>query len=230
MSAKATGYIFDLKLPPSVKLIALAYADHADHDGRNIYPSLSTIARKTGMSRRSVIRITQWLHENKLMIQDGVGPKRTNRWRIDMDWNPSEIVTPWHHGANHDQSLGDTMTPESLTITTTTDSESIESVVVSNLGDTVSPVIQSHQDNLNAMEEFGIQINKKTLDIAGRPYVTPSYIRALGLELKQRKNGDYQPGLLVTILDSGAEAPKLNKRGHLMDCKCDECRGCVGNR
>jgi len=77
--------------------------------------------------------------------------------------------------------------------------------------------------NLEAMAEFGILKNALTLELAGRAYMTPDYIRALGQDLKKRKNGDYQPGLLVSILDSGAEAPKLNKRGHLADCKCDEC-------
>jgi hypothetical protein len=80
------------------------------------------------------------------------------------------------------------------------------------------------ESNLEAMAEFGILKNKKSLEIAGRDYMTPDYIRALGKDLKKRKNGDYQPGLLVIILDSGVEAPELNKRGHLMDCKCDECQ------
>jgi len=210
MSGKLTGYIFDLTLPPTAKLVALAYADHADHDGGNIYPSVPTIARKTGLSDRAVTKTTRWLENIGLFMADGESPLRTNRWRINMHW---EMVNLVHHGEPD--------SPNPL-ITIVNNTESINTVVISNLGEPDSPV-NDVQPILDVMAEFGIMANTKTLELAGRDYMTPEYIRALGQDLKKRKNGEYQPGLLVTILDSGVEAPELNKRGHLMDCKCDEC-------
>lgn len=66
MSVKVMGWVWDSQLPPMEKLVALAYADHADHEGNNIYPSLNTIAKKTGLARRSVVRVRERL------IADGI--------------------------------------------------------------------------------------------------------------------------------------------------------------
>jgi len=80
MSVKIMGLVWDLDLPRDEKFVLLAYADHASHDGTNIYPSVSTIAEKTGYSERSVQLITRQLEERKLLIPDGRGPKGTNKW------------------------------------------------------------------------------------------------------------------------------------------------------
>lgn len=66
MSAKAAGRVWDLDLPHNKRLVLLAMADHADHDGRNIYPSTDLIAWKTGYSRRQVQRVIDTL------IADGI--------------------------------------------------------------------------------------------------------------------------------------------------------------
>lgn len=128
MSAKATGYVFDIPdLHPTLKFVLLAYADHADHAGGNIYPGYVRVAAKTGYSRRTVIRAVQELKEMGLLIPDGRGPRNTNRWRLNMDWDP-QGVTECHgdrespvtlcpkRGDSHDTSLGDTLSPESLTV------------------------------------------------------------------------------------------------------------------
>jgi len=75
------GLVWDLDLPSNEKFILLAYADHADHEGRNIYPAVATIARKTGYSERSVQSLTRSLQERGLLVEDGKGPKGTNKWR-----------------------------------------------------------------------------------------------------------------------------------------------------
>jgi hypothetical protein len=63
------GMVWDLDLPPNKRLVLLAYADHADHDGGSVYPSLARIAHKTGYSRRQVIRVAQQLIEDGLMVR-----------------------------------------------------------------------------------------------------------------------------------------------------------------
>lgn len=82
MSVKAMALVWDMKLPQGEKLVLLAYADHAAHDGSSIYPAVSTIAEKTGYSERSVQTITRTLEEKGLLIDDGKGPKGTNKWRL----------------------------------------------------------------------------------------------------------------------------------------------------
>ena len=45
------------------KYVLLAYTDHADHDGKNMFPSIELICNKTGYKERSVQAITRSLEE-----------------------------------------------------------------------------------------------------------------------------------------------------------------------
>jgi len=83
MSIKMMSLVWDSKLPRDEKFVLLAYADHADDDGRNIFPAVATVARKTGYSIRSVQTITRKLEKSKILISDSKGPKGTNRWRMN---------------------------------------------------------------------------------------------------------------------------------------------------
>lgn len=82
MSVKVMGLMWDLELPRNEKFILLAYADHANHEGKNVFPSVKLIAKKTGYDHRSVQRITRKLENRGLLLEDGKGPKGTKRWRI----------------------------------------------------------------------------------------------------------------------------------------------------
>lgn len=84
MSVKAMAAVWEMDLAPEEKYVLLCYADHADHDGGSIYPAVAKIAKKTGYSERTVQRITRHLETNGQLIQDGSGPKGTNRWRMPM--------------------------------------------------------------------------------------------------------------------------------------------------
>ena len=46
------------------KYVLLAYADHADQNGRNIFPSIGLISAKTGYEERQVQRISRELEVN----------------------------------------------------------------------------------------------------------------------------------------------------------------------
>jgi DnaD/phage-associated family protein len=82
MSVKVMGLVWDLEMEPNEKLVLLAYADHASHDGTGIWPAVATIMKKTGYSERSVQAITRSLEEKGLLVEDGSGPKGTNKWRV----------------------------------------------------------------------------------------------------------------------------------------------------
>ena len=70
MSGKIMGQVWDLDLPTNEQLVLLAMADHADHIGENIYPSVGLIAWKTGYSERTIQRlIKSLLKKNILKIQ-----------------------------------------------------------------------------------------------------------------------------------------------------------------
>ena len=47
MSVKIMGLVWDSCLPRDEKFVALAYADHASHDGSGIFPSVNLIAKRS---------------------------------------------------------------------------------------------------------------------------------------------------------------------------------------
>jgi DnaD/phage-associated family protein len=103
MSVKIMGMVWDLTLDPNKKFVLLAYADHANHDGGNIWPAVETIVHKTGYHERSVQRVTRSLQVLGYLVDDGKGPKGTNKWRIPLN-NGGDKIAPL---ANDTKSLGD---------------------------------------------------------------------------------------------------------------------------
>jgi hypothetical protein len=133
MSAKATGLVWDLECPatinglpfrPNHKYVLVAYADHADHNGRSMFPAISTVSKKTGLDDRTVQRMTRDLEEIGLLVEDGKGPRGTNRWNLPYNDRgdrltpvrlPGVTPDPIPSGDNPsgDNPSGDTQTPES---------------------------------------------------------------------------------------------------------------------
>lgn len=54
MSAKVTGKVWELDLDPMDKLVLLALADHADHQGENVRPGNELLVAKTGLSEKTI--------------------------------------------------------------------------------------------------------------------------------------------------------------------------------
>jgi biotin operon repressor len=75
---------------------------------------------------------------------------------------------------------------------------------------------------LEVLQQIGITLNKRTRKLLEKPYITADYVWAHYLALDANGKGR-QTGLLITILESGAAAPELNRNKHLADCDCDEC-------
>lgn len=117
MSVKAIGLVWDLECPkdyndvsfkPSHKFLLIAYADHADHNGRNIWPAVSTVAKKTGLDERTVQRLTSDLSDMGLLLDDGKGPKGTNRWYLPINAGGDKLSPPSiRRGDKNPDSLGD---------------------------------------------------------------------------------------------------------------------------
>ena len=79
------GAVWDSALPHNLKFVLLSYADHANHEGGDIWPYVSTTARKTGFTERAVQKITRHLEQTGILIDDGVHVNGQRRWRIDLD-------------------------------------------------------------------------------------------------------------------------------------------------
>ena len=88
MSVKIMGLVWDCDLPRNEKYVLLALADHADHEGCNIYPSVERVAWKTGYDERMIQRITKSLVKKGILVRDGTGNHRTNKYKIEIKCLP----------------------------------------------------------------------------------------------------------------------------------------------
>lgn len=62
MSAKISGKVWELDLDPTEKLVLLALADHADHEGNNVRPGNDLLVAKTGLSQQTIsTKITKFI-------------------------------------------------------------------------------------------------------------------------------------------------------------------------
>jgi len=86
MSAKIFGLVWELELPREEKYVLLCLADHADHDGNNVYPSIGLIAWKTDYSERRIQELMRRLEHRKLLLRVGeqIGRGKTTVYRIDL--------------------------------------------------------------------------------------------------------------------------------------------------
>lgn len=84
-------WVWDQELPPNLKIVLLAIADHADDGGGQAFPSHATLARKTGYTDRQVKRIIdQLVSVGVLIVGKAALPGRRadrqpNMYRIRLD-------------------------------------------------------------------------------------------------------------------------------------------------
>ena len=67
MSIYVQTYVWKLDLPPTVKYVAIALADHAHDDGEEARPSQAYLADKTGLTERHVRRCLRELRERHVI-------------------------------------------------------------------------------------------------------------------------------------------------------------------
>lgn len=83
MSAKWTGKVWDLKIDASSRLVLLAMADHADHNGEHIHAPAPYIAWKTGYSERNVWNIIRTLQAEGLIVLTSSSQGVPNEYKFD---------------------------------------------------------------------------------------------------------------------------------------------------
>jgi hypothetical protein len=104
MSGKVSGMIWDLDLPHAEAWVLMAMADHADHEGNNVYPSVGLIAWKTCYSERQVQRIIKSLRTKRILVPMEEAAGHVVKYRIVLTGvplkaprekaNPRQNVTP----------------------------------------------------------------------------------------------------------------------------------------
>jgi hypothetical protein len=87
VSVKTSGRVWELDLPPNVKYVLLALADHADHDGDHAFPGEELLAAKTGYTERNVRRILRILEEMEIIYctSEGRGAGYKSEYSIVTD-------------------------------------------------------------------------------------------------------------------------------------------------
>ena len=90
MSAQICGQVWGLDLPHAEMLVLQALADHADHEGNNIYPSLGLIAWKAGYTDRQVRRIVHTLENKGILIAVEVRDGMATKYRLDLSKAPKK--------------------------------------------------------------------------------------------------------------------------------------------
>ena len=107
--------IWECELPTAEKMVLLVIADHADDYGRNAWPSMRTIARKSSMSERQAQRYVKSLIARQVIscesqaggLWDTRQDRRPNRYSIN--FNGVSSVSPRNsNGVTSTTQRGDT--------------------------------------------------------------------------------------------------------------------------
>ena len=69
MSVKVMGAVLDLALAVNRKMVLVVLGNYADDSGRNVFPSIKTLAEKTGVGARTVERIMGEFREHGVVIR-----------------------------------------------------------------------------------------------------------------------------------------------------------------
>ena len=83
MSAAITGWVLDHS--PTVgaaRLVLIVLADHANNDGSNAWPSVSTIARQANCSMSTAHRVLRELEAGGQIAREGTSQALTVRYRV----------------------------------------------------------------------------------------------------------------------------------------------------
>lgn len=113
MSGKQSGLVWDHVITGNKRLVLLALAEAAEHDGTRCYPSIGRLAWMTGLGRRTVQRAIDYLSSPEVGVLVRVRdeqPRRPTEWRLEVQRLPRKApfrrgdrgervgakVTPWN--------------------------------------------------------------------------------------------------------------------------------------
>lgn len=113
------GLVFEAQLPPNEKILLLALADCAEHDGSQARPSQLLMAMKTSLSERTIRRHLKTLESVGLIVKTKAADwEHPAHYRIDLDavrrlsFTPPNLASLEHVGAVKMTPVGvDTVTP-----------------------------------------------------------------------------------------------------------------------
>lgn len=108
------GRVWDLEIPPNQKLVLMAYADAAEHDGSRSFPGHERLQEMTGYSRAQIHRITNQLIAGG-WLEQVAGGHRGQRAEYIVKVSQDETHTEekvLHQGTESVAQLRDTSRPD----------------------------------------------------------------------------------------------------------------------
>ena len=203
MSGKAMGWVWDQDISRDEKFILLAYADHADHEGYNVYPAVATVAKKTGYSERSVQRATRKLEDGGYLIPDGKSEYQTNKWRIPI-YGGDNMTPPTDGGSilrGANLSGGDKNDTEGVTKTTQRGDTAMAPEPL------IKPLIKQKEEDNITTEPFGLLMDA---------FINESNIPAFGINPRDVEAGQRMVQAGVTEADVIRAVQVLQDKGYNM--------------
>jgi hypothetical protein len=98
MSIEAVNWALDIELSPTQKLLIIVLSNYADAQGI-CWPSLETLSKKTGLSRRSVITQIQSLEKLNALKKVGTTQYHTNIYRLNFNFTSERPSLPSERGS-----------------------------------------------------------------------------------------------------------------------------------
>ena len=85
MSVKISGKVWELELEPSEKLVLLALAEYADHEGNNVRPGNELLVAMTGLSQQTITAKIAKFTENGILQPSSDVTGRGHRREFSLD-------------------------------------------------------------------------------------------------------------------------------------------------
>lgn len=102
MSVKKMSEVWELHIDHARAWVLMSLADHAEHDGTGVHPSVRLTAWKTGYNERQVQRIMKWLRDTNVLIPiKPHGQHQPTEYRLDfsrLPQKPSFVKSPHFRG------------------------------------------------------------------------------------------------------------------------------------
>ena len=124
MSVKIQSECWKVKIPPTQKLVLICLSEFADDSG-HCFPSVDTIAKRTGLNSRSVRRAVSELERLGILSRSFCTGKRT-----DYIINPCHSVTPDRESPLTESTLPLTLCPIPLTESTLTPDRGVNITII----------------------------------------------------------------------------------------------------
>lgn len=220
------GKAWDLALPHNQLLVLLAMADHADHEGNNVYPSLGLVAWKTGYSEQQVRRVIRELVKLAILVVVSKTPGRAIKYKINIDagimktaYTPIKMIPlPKSNPLHLD-------TPDPLqNVTPTPDMPSAKNVVEPSVKPSIEPNTHASSDATpkpNIKRYYFEAVALGVFEVSDFKGLSPASLKRIGLLEKSAKSaikahypdiGDEQGALLISKY-CAAEKFKPNLQG-----------------